>query len=543
MGYNRNTGNEHSINPSTAQNPTYVSISAAFANTSAQNINIDPQINYNKNIGRGQLTALLGGTYQKTTTYAYQTQAYGYSNDAFLNSINGASTQTPFDQSGLVKYVAVFGRLKYIHDQKYIIEFSGRRDGSSNFGPGNQFGSFGSVGAGWIFSEETLFKNAFPFISYAKLSGSYGTTGSDASSGYKFQALYSAFPYGNTTPFQGIKQNIPINLYNPDFKWATKKSINVALDLGFFNNRLSLNATYYRDREGEQLVEYPLAAQAGFPTVFENQPSNVQNKGWEFTLSSTNIKSTNFTWSSNFNISFNRNKLIAFPNLESSSYANQYVIGQPTSVVFGYRYKGVNPTTGLFEYYKADGTASSSPDYRPVSQGGDQVIIGNRETKFMGGFGNNFTYKQLSLYVFCQFSSSTQPNAISALYNNPPGFPSNLPTYVLGKYWTGPGDADATLQRLTSSYNSPYQNSAYKFIQSTGAYTNDTYLRVKTVALSYQVPAAWIEKINVKNASIFMNAQNLFTITNYKFGDPEQPGTFTIFPLQRVIAFGLNLKF
>jgi len=544
MGFSRNTGTEHSIDPSTAQNPSYVNIQAAFANNATQNINIDPQINYNKTIGKGELTALLGGTYEKSTSDFYQAQAYGYSNDAFLNSINGASSLSPYDVAGLTKYVAIFGRLKYVYDQKYIIEFSGRRDGSSNFGPGNQFGSFGSLGAGWIFSEESAFKNALPFISYGKLSGSYGTTGSDASEGYKFQALYSAFPYGNTTPFQGIKQNIPINLYNPDFKWATKKSINVALDFGFFNNRLFLNATYYRDREGDQLVEYPLAAQAGFPTVYENQPADVQNKGLEFTLKSTNVKSNDFTWTSTFNISFNRNKLLAFPGLESSSYANQYVIGQPTTVVFGYRYKGINPTTGLFEYYKADGSVTSSPDYRPASQGGDAVVIGNRETNFMGGFGNNFNYKQFSFYVFCQFSSGTQPNALSALYgNNYPGFASNIPAYVLGKYWTGPGDTHATLQRLGSSYNSPYVGSPYYFAQSSGAYTNDTYLRIKTVALSYALPDAWVQKVNIKNASIFVNAQNLFTITNYKFGDPEQPGNFTNFPLQRIIAFGLNLKF
>lgn len=544
MGYSRNTGTEHSINPSTAQNPSYVNITAAFANNATQNINIDPQINYNKPIGKGELTALLGGTYEKSTSDFYQTQAYGYSNDAFLNSINGSSSQSPFDVADLTKYVAFFGRLKYIYDQKYIIEFSGRRDGSSNFGPGNQFGSFGSVGAGWIFSEEKGFKEILPFISFGKLSGSYGTTGSDASEGYKFQALYSAFPYGNTTPFQGTKQNIPINLYNPDFKWATKKSINVALDFGLFNSRLMLNATYYRDREGDQLVEYPLAAQAGFATVFENQPALVQNKGWEFTLTSTNIKSKNFTWTSTFNITFNRNKLLEFPNLEASSYTNQYVIGQPTTVVFGYRYKGVNPNTGLFEYYKADGSLTSNPDYRPVSQGGDQVIIGNRETNFMGGFGNNFNYKQFGLYVFCQFSSGTQPNALAALYNsNAPGFANNLPAYVLGKYWTGPGDTHATLQRLGSSYNSPHFGSPYYFAQSSGGYANDTYLRIKTVALSYALPDAWVEKVNIKNASIFINAQNLFTITNYKFGDPEQPGNFTNFPLQRIIAFGLNLKF
>ena len=544
LGYSRNTGTEHSINPSSAQQPSpYVNISAAFGNTSAQDINIEPQINYNKTIGKSMLTALLGGTYEKNTTDFYQNEAYGYSNDAFLNSINGASTQYPYDLAGLSKYVAVFGRLKYIYDQKYIIEFGGRRDGSSNFGPGNQFGSFGSVGAGWIFSEEKVFKNASPFFSYGKLSGSYGTTGSDASLGYQFQPLYGPFPYGNTGNFQGIKQNIPLNLYNPDFKWATKKSLDVGLDLGFFNNRLLLNATYYRDREGDQLVSYPLAAQAGFTTVFENQPANIQNKGWEFTLTSTNVKGKDFTWTTTFNLTVSRNKLLSFPNLGASSYAQQYVLGQPTSVVFGYRYKDVNPTTGLFEFYDKNGNVTSNPTYGTAATGGDEVVIGNRETNYMGGFGNNFNYKQFSLYVFCQFSSGTQPNAISGLYSNPPGEEYNLPAYVLGKYWTGPGDTHATLQRLGSSYASPHLNSVYDFVQSTGAYTNDTYLRVKTVALSYALPEELLKKVNVKNASIFINAQNLFTITNYKFGDPEQPGNFTSFPLQRIIAFGLNLKF
>lgn len=189
MGYSRNTSNEHSINPSTAQNPTYINITAAFANTAAQNVNIDPQINYTAPIGKGEFTALLGGTYQKGMSDFYQTQAYGYSNDAFLGSINGSSSQAPFNVASLIKYVALFGRLKYVYDQKYILEFSGRRDGSSNFGPGNQFGTFGSVGAGWIFSEERPFKDGIRFISYGKLSGSYGTTGSDASQGYKFPGL------------------------------------------------------------------------------------------------------------------------------------------------------------------------------------------------------------------------------------------------------------------------------------------------------------------------------------------------------------------
>jgi len=545
MGYSRNTGTEHSIDPLSSQDPSQYgnTSNAAFATTSAQTINVEPQINYEKNIGQGTLTALIGGTYKKNTTDDSQTGAYGYSNDNFLNSINGAANVYPYDNANIFKYVAIRSRLKYVYDQKYILEVTGTRDGSSNFGPGRQFGDFGSAAAGWIFSGENVFKKALPFFSYGKLTASYGTTGSDASKAYQYQALYQTFATYDASNFQGIRQAYPYNLFNPDFSWATKKSLNLSLDFGLFNNRLLLNATYYRDREGDQLVDYPLSAQAGFPTVFENEDATIQNKGWEFSATSTNIKTKDFTWTSNFNISLNRNKLLAFPNLATSSYAQQYVIGQPTSVIFGYRYKDVNPTTGQFEYYAANGKVTSNPNYGTAATGGDMVIIGNRETNYTGGFGNTFTYKKFSFYVFCQFSSGDEPNALSALYNGAlPGGEVNLPTYVLGKYWTTPGQ-NATLQRLSSSYNSAYSQPAYDFTQSSGALSNDTYLRVKTAALSYALPEAWLKKVHISNGSIYVNAQNLITITNYKFGDPEQPGDYSSFPLQRIVALGLNLKF
>jgi hypothetical protein len=352
--------------------------------------------------------------------------------------------------------------------------------------------------------------------------------------------LYQTLSY--ILAFQNIKQGYPYNLYNPDFQWATKKSLNLALDLGFFNNRLLLNATYYRDREGNQLIDYPLPAQAGFPSVFGNLNAIIQNQGWEFTASSNNIKTKDFTWTTNFNLTFNRNKLLSFPTLASSSYSGQYIIGQPTSIVMGYRYKDVNPTTGLFEFYDKNGNVTSTPNYGTAATGGDQVQIANREVNYMGGFGNNFTYKHFSLYVFCQFSSGDAPNYLSGVYSvNHPGSMQNQPEAILNNYWKAPGD-HTTLQRLASSYNSSLA-SAGDFVGSSGAFSNDTYLRVKTAALSYALPDAFLQKVHIKGGSIYVNAQNLLTITNYKVGDPEQPGSYTSFPLQRIVAFGLNLKF
>jgi len=544
VGYNRNTTNEHNIDPTSSQNPAGYDVIATstFANTIYQTINVEPQIKYNRTFGKGVLSALIGSTYKKNTNYSTQIEGSGYSNDNLLGSINGATTLTAFDGSNIYKYSAGFARINYIYDSEFILDLSGRRDGSSNFGPGQQFGNFGAVGAGWIFTEEKIFKSSPSVLSYGKLSGSYGTSGSDGIQAYQYNSLYKIIPY--FPAFQGIIPTSPYNLYNPDYSWALKKSLNIALDLGLFNNHLLFNATYYRDRESNQLVNYPLPVQSGISSVLGNLDATVQNQGFEFTINSTNIKTKNFSWKTNFNLTFNRNKLISFPNLANSSYSSQYVIGQPTSIVYGYRYKDVNPTTGLFEFYTKDGTVTSNPAYGPASIGGDEVPIANQEVRYMGGFGNNFSYKRFSLYVFCQFSSQNAPNYLAEIYSsNQLGTAYNQPTAVLGNYWKAPGDV-AQLQRLASSQSSPaIYPSAIKFDQSSGVYSDDTYLRVKTVSLSYQLPDAFLKKIDIKGGSVFINGQNLLTFTDYKVGDPELPGSFTSFPIQRILAFGLNLKF
>jgi TonB-linked SusC/RagA family outer membrane protein len=542
MGYNRNTTNEHSIEPGDSQNPTYINRIANFSANTFQTINIEPQIKYNKNIGKGELSVLLGSTYKKNTGSLTNTTGQGYSNDNFLGSINGAATVNVFDKYDIYKYSAGFARINYIYDSEFIINLTGRRDGSSNFGPGRQFGNFGSVGAGWIFSEQKILKKTNSIFSYGKISGNYGTSGSDGVKAYLYQPLYESLASYIPT-FQGIRPSSPVNLYNPFYGWASKKSLNLSLDLGFFDSRLLFNATYYRNRENNQLVNYPLAIQTGFGSVLGNLDATVQNKGLEFSVNSTNVKSKNFTWTTNFNISFNRNKLLAFPNLANSSYASYYEIGQPTSIIYGYNYKDVNPTTGLFEFYSKDGSVTSHPAYGPASVGGDQVRVGNLEVKYQGGFGNNFTYKQFSLYVFCQFSDQNAPNYLAQVYGSGQfGFVGNQPLPVLGQYWQAPGDV-AQLQRPASSYNSVAIGSALNFSQSSAVYSNDTYLRVKTVALSYQLPADILKKAHIKGASVYVNGQNLLTFTNYKVGDPETPGYYTSFPVQRILAFGLNLKF
>jgi TonB-linked SusC/RagA family outer membrane protein len=544
LGYNRNNTNENQQVPVSSMFPQPGNISNAnFSHSTVQAINIEPQLDYHRGIGKGELSVLAGGTYKKNVQNTELLSGTGYSNDALLGSINGASTIIASDGYKIYKYAAVFGRIKYLYDQKYIVSLTGRRDGSSNFGPGRQFGNFGSVGLGWIFSEEAAFKQVVPFVSYAKLSANYGTSGSDGIAPYQFQAFWQPDAYAPL--FQGQRPYYPVNLYNPNYNWASKKSLNVALDFGLFNNKLLVNANYYRNREGNQLVNYSLPTQAGFYSVLENLGAIVQNTGWEFSATSTNIKTKNFTWTSSFNISTNRNKLVAFPGLESSSYASYYQVGLPTSTVMGFKYKGVNPETGIFEVYNAKGEATSSPNSLPVSLGGDQVPIANLAPKFFGGLGNDLNYKGFSLSVFFQFSKQTAPNYLHKLYSfgNLPGGGTNVPVELAGKYWTKPGDI-ATFQRPTSYfYSSAGLAGGQAFIQSSATYGDDTYLRLKTLTFSYTLPETYTKKLGISNFRIYLSGQNVLTFTNYKVGDPEQPGGFgDNFPMQRTLVGGISFN-
>ena len=542
LGYSRLTVGETQQFPLSSMDPTqgYGSSSANFSNSTYQTINIEPQLNYSHNFNKGQFTALLGGTYKKNINESTSLQATGYTDDALLGSLAAATNVYAKNADNPYKYAGVFARIGYIYDEKYIISLSGRRDGSSNFGPGKQFGDFGALGMGWIFSAEKSVKDNLPFLSFGKLYGSYGTSGSDATSPYQYQPFWQSIPYVPT--FQGTRPLAPVNLYNPDYSWDNKKTLNIGLDLGFLKNRILLNVTWYQDRIGDQLTNYTLPSQTGFPSVIENFNATIQNRGLEATLTTNNISTTNFKWSTNFNISGNRNTLLAFPGLATSPYSTLYAIGKSTSTVFGYKYKDVNPQTGVYEFYAANGTTTYNPVYGLPSQGGDLVPIANTDPKFQGGFGNTFTYKKFSLYLFFNFVNQVGPNYLSAVYSlqNEPGGFTNVPAALLN-HWRQPGDI-SNIQRVSAAYDDASTALGY-FETSSGAYSNASFVRLKTVSFSYSLPSSFQTKLGMNNCKVFVNAQNLLTFTGYQVGDPELPGGLYQVPLQRTIVLGLSSNF
>ncbi len=539
-GYSRLTSDEAQQFPASSISPAdNPSSKAMFSFSTFETINIEPQLNYQHSFKNSELTALIGSTYKKNTLNNHQLNGFDYADESLLGSIGSAGSIQASDSYQPYKYIGVFARLEYTYNNEFLAQLSGRRDGSSNFAPGRQFGNFGSVGLGWIFSKEKFIKNKLSFISYGKLYGSYGTTGTDATAPYQYQQFFQTDIY--QFPFQGITPLFPQNLYSPDYSWDTKKSLNLGLDFGFIKDRILLNINYYQERIGNQLINYTLPTQTGFPSVLQNFSAKLQNRGLELSFSSKNIKHNNFSWSTNFNISGNRNKLLSFPGLDESSYALLYTLGQSANVVKGFQLKGVNPETGIFEFYKGDNkTTTSDPVYGIPSQGGDYQAIANTEPKFIGGFGNTLSYKNFSLYIFFQFQDKVQRNYLYSIYTAvTPGGLVNEPTAILDR-WQKPGDV-SSIQRLTTVYGD-VNYAASSFTQSSGAYSNGSYIRLRTTAISYKLPAKFCKTIGAANAKLYINAQNLFLITGYKIGDPELSDLF-IFPIQRTIAVGTTINF
>ena len=553
LGYSLVYTKQYSAYPLGSQDPAmFPSGSADFGSGDYQSINIEPQVDYKRNIGKGVLTALVGATYQNKTSSGTEQDGTGYTEDALLHTIQAATSVYNTDNYSIVKYAGVFGRVGYVYDREYILSLTGRRDGSSNFGPDHLFGDFGSAGLGWIFSEEKAFQRALPFISYAKIAGNYGTTGSDGVAPYQFQPFWQLANSYSYPLFENTRAYLPVNLSNPNYGWASKAALNLSLDLGFFHDRLLVNGTVYQNRTGNQLTSYPLASQAGMTSVVQNLNAVLQDRGWEVSLTSVNIRTKNFKWSTSFNISANYNKLIKFPNIERTAYATIYQVGKSTSVQYGFKYAGVNDTTGVFQFYTGKGAkVSSGLSYQWASQGGDLVPLGNTDPRFYGGLGNTFSYKGFSLTLFMHFSDALARNWLAGVYQGSmPGTLSNLPERLkMSQFWQKPGD-QVSLERLTTnSYDATdpnafaAQQAASYYGMSNAVFGTDFYVRLQTAALAYTLPAGTLRRIGVKNCSINVNAQNLFTITNYKFGDPETPGSFISIPLQRIITGGVTFDF
>jgi len=525
FGYSTTNHDETRTAPSTVYNPAFnlgSEYSALFVNTVSRRSWIaEPQVSYKLDVSKAKFDVLVGGTFQKQVSNNLTQYGIGFTSNSLIYNLAAASSRTiPLSDEVTYKYQAFFGRINLKWDSKYIINFTARRDGSSRFGPENQFAGFAALGTAWIFSEETFLKNQ-NVVSFGKIRGSYGSTGSDQIGDYQFLDTYTS----SGVMYQGVVGLMPSRLYNPDFGWEKTKKLEAALELGFLKDRIFLTAAYYRNRSSNQLVGLPVPATTGFTSLQANLNATVQNTGFEVSLDTKNIDTKDFSWSTNINLTLPRNKLVSFPGLESSVYKEQYRIGKPLAIRMVYNYKGINEQTGVYQFEDVNGDGQiTSPD--------DKQTAVDLSPEFYGGLQNQIRYKSWTLNFLFQFVK--QKNQGFTLGNG--GMMNNQPVELVNS-WQVPGDSSSH-QVYTTGFNSEAVTAQSLYESSNANIVDASFIRLKNIAISYTLP----DLSNGLKSSILLQAQNLLTITPYKGGDPEF-GTLGFLPPLRVISAGIQLTF
>ncbi|MEO7311815.1 MAG: TonB-dependent receptor [Chitinophagaceae bacterium] len=535
-------------------------------------------LTYNKIFAKKHsLNAVVGLSIAQNKRFADRFGATLLPNDILSTDglLQGTPAQNVTERSSN-KAASFLGRVNYGFKGKYLATASFRYDGSSKFLGDKIWASFPSGSVAWRFSEEGFLKKN-KILTDGKLRVSYGITGNNRIGD---KDVYLALVQGlnNYTP-GGVY--IPgaysrSTLANSGLKWESTAEANIGLDLGFLNQRITLTVEAYSKKTTGLLLRTNLAGSTGYANTFQNVGA-VQNKGLEFELNTLNIDGKNFKWSSSFNISFNRTKLLALNsgeayyspaalawlpgNLISGVPASRAVIGQPVAMFYGLQADGIyqlsdfNETIPGVYTLKAGvpyiGTAAltkpGSYKFKDLNGDGqintdDQTVIGNPNPKFIGGFSNNFSYKNLDLNIFFQVSYGNDILNINrlAMESNLNG--SNQLADAINR-WT-PTNPSNTVARA-GAYSGP------------GFYTSrvvedGSFLRLKTVNLGYHIDPKRLKRLKIASLRFYVSAQNLLTYTKYSGSDPEvnsYPGAlttgadFSSYPRPKVVTFGLNLGF
>lgn len=532
LGYTAMTMDQFGSVPIRSINPNFgvTTGSSTFGSGSINTWIAEPQVEYQTKIADGELNTIVGSTLQQNTHETQTLRATGFTSDDLLANIQSAAAVTVSNSSHTVyNYAGAFARLNYAWRKKYILNLTGRRDGSSRFGPGNQFANFGAVGAAWIFSEEPFIGDHLAWLSFGKLRTSYGLTGSDQIGDYQFLNTYSSTPL----PYGGVAGLVPNRLVNPDYAWETNKKSEAAIEWGLFNDRVSSSVSWFHNISSNQLVGYPLARITGQASVQYNLNATVQNTGWEFLITSTNIQNSGLTWITSWNLTIPRNKLLEYPNIEASSFANTLQVGKSLYTRKLIHGTGVDPQTGLYTFEDVNGNGTTLFDTP-----GDLQALKEVSQQFYGGLYNSFSFMGVELGFLFQYVKQTGYNYMTT-FSTSPGARYNQPALVMNR-WRAPGDV-TSIQRFTQ-LSSNGANMFSNAVSADNPIGDASFVRLKNISISWTVPALFMQKLRINTARIYMLGQNLFTLTAYEGLDPETQNSRTLPPL-RIITGGIQVTF
>ncbi|MCC5931514.1 MAG: TonB-dependent receptor [Cyclobacteriaceae bacterium] len=499
-------------------------------------------ISYNKTIAnRHQINSVIGFTFQDFLRTGLNAGGVGFLSDAFeTHQLQAAATHgipgSSYNYSVLLSYL---GRINYTLDNKYLFTFSFRSDGSSIFSEGNKYGYFPSGAFAWRVSDES-FMSTSSFISDLKLRASWGLTGSQAISPY---ATLNQLSSGNTI-FGGQLFNTfaPSAVLPGDLRWETTEQIDIGFDLSILDNRISFNADYYVKNTRDLLNNVLLPTSMGFTRTIQNI-GQVQNSGLELSTDAK-IFTNQFQWNVFGNISFNRNKVISLHNGEDilGTFVNVLVVGDNTTILREGR------PIGQFWGYVEDGyTEQGRINFADLNNDGvinelDKTYIGDPNPNFIYGFNSFMSYKNFEFSFFIQgmygndiFNVSAIPSTLDF------GQGLNMPREVLYNHWT-PENPNAKYPRVSRNTAARVSD---RFIE------DGSFLRFRNIEIAYNLPMEKLGSRSISNAKIFLSAQNLITITNYSWWDPEvnsrgagSPGIdHYSYPVPRALTMGFRVGF
>ncbi|RPD49310.1 TonB-dependent receptor [Hymenobacter sediminis] len=510
-----------------------------------------------------QVTVLLGQSAQQFNYSNVEAYRTGYlRND--LEVINSGPINTQISNAGTInppsRLASYFGRVNYEFGGKYLFQAIARYDGSSSFPPGDKFGFFPGISAGWRISEEDFLKGN-RVISNLKLRAGYGKVGNPNNAG-RFAYLY-AINSGIRYPFGaggGALQTgaAPTRQANPDLRWETNNQTNIGIDLGFLDNRFEATIDLYNRNSPNLIAPVPVSLVSGTYETVNRNAASAYNRGIDFSFTSHNVRGTGsgLNWTTTLNLSAFKTKLeslgVGQPYNGLSALSGvivRYDEGQPFGSFFGYVADGLFQTPEDVQNHatQTGGTAPGDIRFKDLNNDGvinaeDRTFIGNPNPDFTYGLNNTLTWKGFDLNVFLQGSQGNdiynQNRYIleSPLYGNSSGS-----TRVLGR-WTGPGTSNDVPRAVGGDNADPNQN-----LRVSSYFLEDgSYLRIKTLTLGYTLPQSVLSRITAKQLRFYVSAQNLATWTNYSGYDPEVGSRgvdLGVYPQPRVFLAGLNIGF
>lgn len=528
-GYNKNTINRNS----------YISKSNLLGNgnngyVTVQKLSdysklLETILKYNQSFGKHNIDAMVGYSWQYFYSEGQTTKAYGFLSDNFkwysLAAAQTVESVSSYAESNTL--ISMYGRINYNYADKYLLTATVRRDGSSRFGSGNKWGIFPSVAASWRISQEDFFQN--DIMSDLKLRASFGITGSQEIGNYNSLSTLGASTNGYLVGGEKITIVLPQQYTNPDLKWEQTAQTDIGIDFGFLNGKIRGSIDYYYKKTTDLLLSVAVPS----PSLITTQIANVgtvTNQGIELDLSFDLMRTKNFAWDANLNLSHNKNEVVSLSNGQwtgdnmqvapcqgqglSGTYAQLIMPGQPIGTFYGKRFIGV-----------VDGVEQFAND-------GEPEVIGCAQPDLTFGLGTNLQYKNWTLSL--NFRGSIGNDVYNCTANNL-AYLSNLPGRNVLK------------EAVTSGVNRD-QAKVYssRFIE------DGSFVRLDNLSLGYNFS---LPKLYISNARVFVSAQNLFVITGYSGADPEvnseisRTGVaplgvdYLSYPKARTFSMGINLSF